>query len=382
MVLSPYDQQVYNAGFKFVPQTQYLLNPFQIPQGGGADASKPDFGIPSLKVEGGGGGGGNPFTGGISDLTSGFQTAVDDRQKRLLDAYNNPSTAKVLGMNMFKQDVNPVDAGAYLAADMRIPQQRTMLGKMFQPQSAQEIMEEGYKPMTNVGILTSILGKADKFGTLPRADQAFITSQMGYTGPTVFGDNQSGLSKDPFGLNTRSAFGNYAERVGVEADKLGDLLSGKMTEKYGKGTSGITFNAATGMFEAIDDEDQKAIDAALKATQMNKLNITKLNFYRDKVKERDELRAQEEADRQAAIDAAAAESRKRSQILYDREQHGDTNYGLGSDNQQSYSGDALGDKDLGFGIGATTGGPVSNKTGKGRTDYMDGGLADLVDIYD
>jgi hypothetical protein len=382
MVLSPYDQQVYNAGFKFVPQTQYLLNPFQIPQGGGADASKPDFGIPSLKVEGGGGGGGAAFTGGISDLTSGFQTAVDDRQKRLLDAYNNPSTAKVLGMNMFKQDVNPVDAGAYLAADMRIPQQRTMLGKMFQPQSAQEIMEEGYKPMTNIGILTSILGKADKFGTLPRADQAFITSQMGYTGPTVFGDNQSGLSKDPFGLNTRSAFGNYAERVGVEADKLGGLLSGKMTEKYGKGTSGITFNAATGMFEAIDDEDQKAIDAALKATQMNKLNITKLNFYRDKVKERDELRAQEEADRQAAIDAAAAESRKRSQILYDREQHGDTNYGLGSDNQQSYSGDALGDKDLGFGIGATTGGPVSNKTGKGRTDYMDGGLTDLVDIYD
>ena len=109
---------------------------------------------------------------------------------------------------------------------------------------------------------------------------------------------------------------------------------------------------------------------------------TKFGYYTKKTKERDELRAQEEADKQAAIDAAAAESRRRSQILYDREQHGGTNYGLGSDNQQSYSGDALGDKDLGFGIGATTGGPVSNKTGKGRTDYMDGGLTDLVDIYD
>jgi hypothetical protein len=45
---------------------------------------------------------------------------------------------------------------------------------------------------------------------------------MGYRGPTVFGDNSSGLSKDPFGLNTRSAFGNYAERVGDESEILGE----------------------------------------------------------------------------------------------------------------------------------------------------------------
>ena len=31
MALSPYDQQVYDAGFKFIPQTQYLQNPFLIP---------------------------------------------------------------------------------------------------------------------------------------------------------------------------------------------------------------------------------------------------------------------------------------------------------------------------------------------------------------
>ena len=38
---------------------------------------------------------------------------------------------------------------------------------------------------------------------------------------------------------------------------------------------------------------------------------------------------------------------------------------------------ALGDKDLGFGIGATTGGPVSNRTGRGRTGYSEGGLASM-----
>ena len=58
-------------------------------------------------------------------------------------------------------------------------------------------------------------------------------------------------------------------------------------------------------------------------------------------------------------------------------QYGQTNYGRGSDGQRSYSGDALGDKDLGFGIGATTGGPVSNRTGRGRQDYYKGGLASM-----
>jgi hypothetical protein len=34
MALNPYDQSVYDAGYKYIPQSQYLLNPFQIPQGG------------------------------------------------------------------------------------------------------------------------------------------------------------------------------------------------------------------------------------------------------------------------------------------------------------------------------------------------------------
>ena len=57
------------------------------------------------------------------------------------------------------------------------------------------------------------MGKMDNYRNLPRADQAFIAQNMGYTGPTIFGENNSGLSKDEFGINTRSAFGNYAEYV-------------------------------------------------------------------------------------------------------------------------------------------------------------------------
>ena len=58
-------------------------------------------------------------------------------------------------------------------------------------------------------------------------------------------------------------------------------------------------------------------------------------------------------------------------------QYGKTDYGRGSDGQRSYSGDAIGASGLGFGVGATTGGPVSNKTGQGRTDYSKGGLATM-----
>jgi len=58
-------------------------------------------------------------------------------------------------------------------------------------------------------------------------------------------------------------------------------------------------------------------------------------------------------------------------------QYGKTDYGRGSDGQRSYSGDAIGAPGLGFGVGATTGGPVSNRTGRGRQDYSKGGLATM-----
>jgi hypothetical protein len=51
---------------------------------------------------------------------------------------------------------------------------------------------------------------------------------------------------------------------------------------------------------------------------------------------------------------------------------GDGTFGVGSDGQKSF------DSGQGFGINATTGGPVSNKTGKGRKDYSLGGLARML----
>ena len=69
------------------------------------------------------------------------------------------------------------------------------------------------------------------------------------------------------------------------------------------------------------------------------------------------------AAKKAAEAAAAAAKAEKER----RERYGAVNYGRGSDGQQSY------DFGGGFGIGATTGGPVSNRTGRGRTDYDKGG---------
>ena len=78
MALSPYDQSVYDAGFKYIPQSRYLLNPFQIPQG---EENEVPSGIPTLYQAQGGGS--MAYSGGIGDLMSGFQTSVDSRQERL-----------------------------------------------------------------------------------------------------------------------------------------------------------------------------------------------------------------------------------------------------------------------------------------------------------
>jgi len=82
--------------------------------------------------------------------------------------------------------------------------------------------------------------------------------------------------------------------------------------------------------------------------------------------------------KQKALDDAFAKAeaeRKAKEAIAEAEraaQYGATNYGKGVGGQ-SYSGDAVGAPGLGFGVGATTGGPVSNRTGRGRQDYDDGG---------
>jgi hypothetical protein len=139
----------------------------------------------------------------------------------------------------------------------------------------------------------------DKYYDMSLADQVFTQAMMGYTGPTVFGANDSGLQKDPFGLNVRSGFGNYAEAVGENFNQLRDTLT--------KDRAGVTFNEETGMFEGVN------ADAVNKQTEMirNKYNFRKQqlgvkNVLDSKIKAAD---TQREKERLAAEAKAIAQEK-------------------------------------------------------------------------
>jgi hypothetical protein len=387
------DRNIYDQGFYFQPQEMFSDGPFNPNQfnttgtGGGAAAT----GIETVLNQGGGGGA--AFTGGIGDLTTAFQKAVDDRQARFAE-YNMPfREGKVMypgqtGDSILMERLAPVGAPAdfYEGSIEGIPQiikgapgifePRTPIGGAITqslnravqritgtPQTAEQIMEEGYNPQTKLGFIANLL--PDKFGTLPRPDQAFIQKNMGYTGPTVFGENTSGGNKDPFGLNVRSGFGNYAEAVEREFNRVNDYFnSDKFANKYGADTK-LELDEETGLYSFVGKN-------AARANQMNKMNLARYNYYNEKVKERDAFRAQEKA----RIEADKARTRQIQQQLdagtFGRDDPPDRS--PGSVTKESAA------KTSGVGGGGYTKSDSVRESYRGR--YMMGGLADLVDIYD
>jgi membrane protein involved in colicin uptake len=114
---------------------------------------------------------------------------------------------------------------------------------------------------------------------------------------------------------------------------------------------------------------------------MTKMMRTKFNFRKQQLDAKNRLDAQikaaeekRKAEAAKKAEAAAAASRAESARQYNPNIHGATNYGLGSDGNQSF------DSGQGFGTNATSGGPVSNRTGRGRTDYNKGGLATMFKL--
>ena len=216
-------------------------------------------------------------TGSGSGLIGDFMTATQERQDRL----TNP--------NKVQSFINKFTGGG-----------QTDIGEMIRTGQVDQ------RKLTGIPTIGNIIGKLlpDKYYDMSLGDQVFTQSQMGYTGPTVFGENTSGLQKDPFGLNVRSGFGNYAEAVGENFNQLRDTLT--------KDREGVTFNEETGMFEGIN------ADAVNKQTEMirNKYNFRKKqlgvkNVLDQRIKAAEEQR---EKDRLAAEAKAKAEALAKQQI--------------------------------------------------------------------
>ena len=283
--------------------------------------------------------------GAPSSLVTGFKTATQERQNRL----TNPNKASAL--------FNKFTGGG----------QRD-IGEMIRSGQVDQ------RKLAGIPTVGNIIGKAlpDKYFDMSLGDQVFTQAMSGYTGPTVFGENLG--NQDPFGLNVRSGFGNYAEAVGKDFASLRESLTGRLAEKYG-----VEFDEETGMFTGKNAE---------LANKMTNMMRTKFNFRKDQLAAKNRLDAQikaaekqrQEAKRIQDELAAAAAAKDRAAALaaiqkqgrqdYNPNIHGRTDYGRDSQGNQSF------DSGMGFGIGSD-GGPVSNRTGRGRTGYSEGGLATM-----
>ena len=155
------------------------------------------------------------------------------------------------------------------------------------------------------------------------------------------------------------------------------------TKTYGKTFTGMTMPDGTPIGSSgivagpgiIDSLKNAATDLYGLYQKFSPIGIIS-NFMKQRAEKQQEIqnnaidKARKEREMQEAIAEAERKERERAA------QYGATNYGKGTGGQ-SYSGDAVGAPGLGFGVGATTGGPVSNRTGRGRQDYSKGGLATM-----
>ena len=236
------------------------------------------------------------------------------------EMYNNAAAAKAAGQNtmgMFTGNMNADQAMNY--ADNRIQNHmenyRTgQLGPSYiaaekptmsrrisdfvydkipginRKQSFEDIMAKGYqKPDMGIPLgITSLLSRmgVNTFDQLPQSSQAFIASQRGYKGPTIFGENTGGGNKDPYGLNVDSLFGNYDEAVSKDYDKLGGYLT-KNAEKRG-----LSFDRATGgLVDANGNPiDEKDYDASMKNfAKINKMNLGKYGFRGNQINKKSDI---------------------------------------------------------------------------------------------
>jgi len=360
------DQAIYAAGDFFIPQERYRAAPYNVNQ-----PSAPDevpAGIPTVYRPQGNMTGGALQAGDInynSFAKAGFDAYANRQPSPLVDdLYQSKLDKTFMGFPSYQQQqLTGPDMGEYIASGTDVPLQLTTAGKI---QNTLGDMGQGITGLVNkvggIGPISMLLGSMDKFDTLPALDQQFIKENMGYRGPTVFGENTSGLYKDPFGVNTRSAFGNYAEKVRDEFGSLGDSLTGRLSEKYG-----ASFNPETGMFESEDEE------AAARANKMTKMMRAKYNFRQKQIEQQkfnEKIAAQQKAAEEAAKEAAQRAEVQRMQA--ENKASGTGGYQAGYD-----SGFMEGPSGAGYGMGASD---------KGGSDTMGsfakGGIVDMLEIYD
>ena len=388
MALSPYDQQVYDAGFKFIPQTQYLQNPFLIPgdevtadpnTGAGIttlpvgrddnrlsyDQVTPDFNRRGVFADPKEYGPGGMYE--INPAALGFEFGPQGQVMRAgpgkdLQGQLGPTTTnpRMYGSSLDRAMFRVAGIPAREIADMydermqQVPGQdfRNFLKRFTGAQSNFEVarapgmlQEMMGKIPSLTGILSSIGGGGDK------SDRSrFAVDNAGFG---------QGTGRDQFGVFTggKTLFGktaNYTERMKNEISEI--------AKNFG-----------------YDEEDLLGLDPNTLAAlgQRNKFRQTQVIDYVNKLRAKDieaeYAKQQAELDRQNRIDAERAAGAAANEAMQ-RQEGGGGGSNLTSSREQG-----------GLGLSASQAQAVSEANraaGMGGFGLADGGIVDMLEIYD
>tara|TARA_B100000941_G_scaffold128406_1_gene90686 strand:+ start:1917 stop:3029 length:1113 start_codon:yes stop_codon:yes gene_type:complete len=357
------DRAIYDAGNYFIPQEQYRgAFTMQTPPVTGTSGAAAATGINTVLNQGGGGGGNNPFNPDMNQIRTDFRPdyefrrfqdynpELSDLQNQKImqnmenfkgyDYYNAPPKTGIAGF--MDKAINFIPGAGFLS---RVgPFIQNML-----PVNQRAILENQAR---GKGILT------DDIGRIVAGDGIYNTPEG-----VMAGYNLNKITDKTFDKRTDRISKTLGDKYGISATDIQGLIDGTLDDDDISAKYGITTNL-TSQIRNVQLARQNILGAQAKAKE--------IADFRETQRIQEKLRkAAEKKSKAAALRAIRQQGRQD----YNPNIHGRTDYGRDSSGRQSF------DSGQGFGIGSD-GGPVSNRTGRGRQGYMMGGLTDLVDIYD
>ncbi len=302
------DQQIRDKGFLYIPKQEYLQKPFQLPVAPAAPAAPVvNQGIVNTNAftNSGSGEGGSSAPG---DLMAGFNSAINARQNRLQNPNKFSEFLARYGIGGQRSvDQMMRDSTAYnmneLGPDFsQIGITSNMTGPEIQQAMAEYAGDEtsiGNYPVDNPrdvrknmpSIFSGILNMlpSSYYDKMTMPEQIYTQSKMGYTGPTIFGANTSGLQQDVFGRNIISGTGNYAKKQAKDIQKLDDLFDSEgFKNRYGD----VTFEEDEDGTFSFKGVPKNIIGTRKDPNYMHKLNLIRYNYDKKGLKELKDIKNQ------------------------------------------------------------------------------------------
>ena len=292
-----------------------------------------------------------------------------DQMKRDATAFNMAKLAGDTRQMPIFQDMNPDER---IAAIKEYMADETSVGNYPAEDPRDVRFQFGIPTLTN--ILNRIMPSSyyDKM-TVP--EQIYTQTKMGYTGPTIFGENTTGGNKDIFGRNVVSGFGNYIEKQKKDIEKLNKYFDSELFDKrYGEETV-LEFDENLGQYVFKGP-------GAKEATRRNRLNLLRYNYDQKGIKEFEQIKEDTGYNEvaEANINRIKQKERARRETLDDR---GFTTSGGIKTSRAGSENTATG----GYGWGADMGGGAGSTTneqgytsGGAFSGLKEGGLARILGL--